>query len=97
MHNGPIPNGMHVLHRCDVPNCVRPDHLFLGSNEDNMKDMWSKGRHRWGTKLTAQQVEAIRKDIGGGEFGILVKTAKKFGVSPQAISKIKNGHSWSLR
>lgn len=44
--NGPIPEGMHVLHRCDNPPCVRPDHLFLGTNRDNIADRVAKGRGR---------------------------------------------------
>lgn len=41
---GPIPDGMRCLHHCDVRRCVRPDHLFLGTDSDNMQDMVSKGR-----------------------------------------------------
>src|SRR4030043_361681 len=44
IHNGPIPNGLHVLHKCDNPPCVRPDHLFLGTDKDNANDRISKGR-----------------------------------------------------
>lgn len=43
--NGPIPEGMHVLHRCDVRACCNPHHLFLGTNNGNIADSMRKGRH----------------------------------------------------
>jgi hypothetical protein len=45
LYRGEIPKGMHVLHRCDNPPCVNPDHLFLGTNSENQLDSVSKGRH----------------------------------------------------
>ena len=65
LHNGPIPTGLHVCHYCDVPLCVNPTHLFVGTDADNMRDMVSKGRAKRGehhvqSKLTNDQVAWIR-------------------------------------
>lgn len=45
LSKGPILNSLFVLHKCDIPNCVRPSHLFLGTNQDNVNDMIKKGRN----------------------------------------------------
>lgn len=50
IHFGPIPKGLCVLHKCDNPECTRPDHLFLGTTQDNLADMRSKGREARGDR-----------------------------------------------
>jgi hypothetical protein len=48
VESGPVPKGMRVLHRCDVPACINPHHLFLGTDQDNITDKMGKGRWRGG-------------------------------------------------
>jgi len=50
-YRGEIPAGLHVLHHCDIPLCVNPDHLFLGTHTDNMRDKIAKGRGNYPKKL----------------------------------------------
>lgn len=95
---GPIAEGLLVCHKCDIPACVNPDHLFLGSNADNMADMAAKGRadRKYGArngnaKLSPTQVRNIRRLSGR----ILQKDiATQFGVSPKQISNIVRGLCW---
>lgn len=88
--NGPIPDGMAVLHRCDNRPCMNPAHLFLGTIAENHADMRSKGRQNDPQKLTDAQVAEIRSAYTGvrGEQTVL---AHQYGVSLATISLIVRG------
>ena len=86
---GKIKKALHVLHKCDIPRCVNPEHLFVGTRSDNMKDMYQKKRHKKFDKLTPCQVKAIKKQLAKG-FTCYYLT-KKYNVYSGLINKIKNG------
>ncbi len=89
---GPIPSNMIILHKCDNPPCVKPEHLYAGTYLDNHKDKMARGRCKV-EKLNVDQVKKIKE---------LLKTkmpdshiAQKFGVSPTTIGSIKKERTWS--
>jgi hypothetical protein len=95
---GPVPEAMHVLHRCDVRSCVNPEHLFLGTHADNMADMARKGRVRNGdragsasamAKLSDADVLRIRASVGH-----VKSLAASLNVSVSAVYKIRAGTRW---
>ena len=88
-----IPEGMQVCHRCDVPACVNPDHLFLGTNSDNQKDSLVKGRHNTGVVRPedVQEIKRLHKETGLKATGL----ARKFGVSKAVVKNILSGHTWT--
>jgi hypothetical protein len=99
--NGPIPTGLCVCHKCDNRKCVRPEHLFLGTDADNAHDMIRKGRARLTcapkgerhgmAKLTETQAREIRASKAGSMIlGI------KYGVTRQTIKSIRRGSSWKV-
>jgi len=95
-----IPDNLYVLHKCDNPSCVRPDHLFLGTQTDNMQDMIAKDRagdfkgiENGMHKLSDDEVMLIRnryatESISQKELG------KEFGVSALMVSFIVRGIHW---
>lgn len=94
---GTIPLGRHVLHRCDVPPCVNPAHLFLGDNAENMRDMWAKGRgahgeRQGGARLTAVAVECIRRRVAAGERYDAI--ASDYRVTRPGVCGIARGQTW---
>lgn len=95
---GEIPDGLWVLHKCDNPTCVNPDHLFLGTAKDNEIDKIAKGRQNYArgedagpAKLTSEQVIQIRPLIG---TRTQISIANEFGVSSTLVRKIKNRKVW---
>jgi hypothetical protein len=103
MNKGKIPAGLNVLHRCDNPACVNPDHLFLGTQAENVADMVTKGRQRtvprFGTDnpqaaLDEETVWAIRAMLKMKLFS-QIEVSRSYGVSPMTISRIANNQSWT--
>lgn len=100
LENGPIPDGLKVLHRCDNRACCNPGHLFLGTQADNMADCAAKGRYadQKGVKhplarLTDSDVIAIRQRHEAGEGHQSI--ARDYGVTRQAIYRIVTRRAWA--
>lgn len=97
-HNGPIPSGLLVRHKCDNPPCVNPDHMELGTNMDNARDMVTRGRSMIGStnheaKLDEAKVLHILRSVRD-RTATQVDLAETYGVSPGAIAHIVHGRSW---
>ena len=98
LENGPIPEGIDVLHRCDTPPCINPDHLWLGDDKDNLGDAARKGRMTRGERiswsiLTERDVVEIRNRYAAG--GITqTALAKEFGVHVATLSQVVRHKTW---
>lgn len=97
IHNGSIPRGKQVLHACDVRHCVRPDHLFIGTNADNCRDKIAKGRHAHGEKMGASKLtEAkVRRMFAMRAEGKLHREiAEAFGIASPTATLVLNRKRW---
>lgn len=102
LHVGEIPDGMVVMHKCDNPSCVNPNHLEVGTQADNLSDMRAKGRGKGGnglsgekhplSKLTASQVVDIRSKRANGRT--IQSLADEYGVVGGTIHFVVSGRTW---
>lgn len=99
-HFGPIPEGLWVLHKCDTPLCINPDHLFLGTNKDNSSDRKQKGRNpnRRGEanpacELGEATIRELRALWNTGEWSQR-RLAARFNTEQSHVSRIVRGLSW---
>lgn len=102
LHNGPIPDGLDILHKCDNPVCVNPAHLFPGTHQQNMEDRNNKkraaglrGAENKASKLTQAQVDEIRKLCAKGYSNR--ELGEMYGVSNTSIYYIRHGINWPDR
>ena len=99
IHYGEIPKGLHVLHKCDKPSCVNPNHLFLGTNADNARDKMKKGRFKklLGRKngMNKLSKEDVFDIVGLHEDGYSYREIEKlYPVGMTQIGRIVRKESW---
>jgi hypothetical protein len=99
MNVGEIPDGLCVLHKCDTPTCVNPEHLFLGTKKDNAHDAMAKGRNvkgvtHGGTHLTEQNIREIRSLLSHGAI-TQKQIADMYNLHRKTLSCIKTRKSWA--
>lgn len=98
LFRGQIDSHLVVCHKCDVPACVNPDHLFLGTPRDNARDREEKGRGILGetvhsAKLSEAQVRRIKTMLAEGRM-YMTELAREYGVTAGTIARIARGMSW---
>lgn len=95
LYVGPLDPSLHVCHKCDTPSCVNPEHLFLGTDADNLSDMSAKGRSPRGTRnghtsLSEDDVRAIRSDTRAQHV-----IAAAYSIHQTTVSYIKRRATWA--
>lgn len=93
---GDIPEGQFVLHKCDIKTCVNPDHLFLGTQRENVDDMFAKNRQAKRTSLTSKQAKLTPQQVSEIRLSPMSnrELRKQYSIGKSAIHNIKNGTSW---
>jgi hypothetical protein len=94
---GPIPDGLQVMHSCDNPACVNPEHLSVGTTQDNTADRTAKGRTPYGerhagARMTEQDVRSLR--ACKGVRGAKKKLIEQLGISKGAADNAIYGRTW---
>ena len=97
LHHGPIPDGLYVLHHCDTPPCVNPDHLFTGTAADNAADKVAKGRQQRGqgicwAKMTEDRVRQMRAERAAGMT--LKALGARYGLNHSTVADICLRKTW---
>lgn len=92
LHHGPIPDGLYICHKCDNPPCVNPNHLFPGTNSENIIDCILKGRHGQ-AKLNAEAVREIRALAASGKSGSEI--ARSFGLNKTTVCRVISRKTWA--
>lgn len=92
--NGQFPEGLEIIHKCDTPACINPDHLTIGTHGENMRDMVYKKRHQYGenhalAKLNVDVIRQIRNDPRSSR-----KAAPDYRIAASTIRGIRNGRHW---
>lgn len=94
IHKGEIPKNLHIRHTCDVRCCINPDHLLLGTRQQNAQDAvdrnrYVKGEKRKDSKLTDAQAAAIKTDSRSQRV-----IAAEYGIDPSVVCRIRRGTAW---